>query len=79
MLLDYAELQAKRHKLMSMEDWVKKLDNFLEFNEYNVLDHAGKISKKMADELARAEYEKFRKIQDKNYISDYREIKKYLN
>ena len=43
MYLDYAENQAAKHRLMSMEDWAERLDLFLEFNEYDVLTHKGKI------------------------------------
>ena len=45
MYLDYAENQAKRHKLMSMNEWANRLDSFLEFNEYGLLETKGKISK----------------------------------
>jgi len=44
MYLDYAENQATRHKLMSMEDWVSSLDAFLKFNEYDILENPGKVS-----------------------------------
>ena len=59
MYLDYAENQARRHKLMSMEDWAIKLDKFLEFNEYELLENKGKISKNKADNKANSEYEQF--------------------
>ena len=52
MYLDYAENQAKRHIPMTMKDWVQKLDAFLQFNEYDVLKDAGKVSAKVAKELA---------------------------
>ena len=71
MYLDYAELQAKRHNLMSMEDWAKKLDGFLEFNEYGILDDNGNISMNQAKNKANLEYDKFRLIQDKKYQSDF--------
>ena len=71
MYLDYAENQAKRQKLMTMKDWVGKLDSFLEFNEYDILTNAGKVSRKVADDLAHKEFEKFRIKQDKDYISDF--------
>ena len=48
MYLDYAEDQAMRQRPMHMADWVTKLDGFLEFNERNVLTHAGSISADMA-------------------------------
>ena len=74
MYLDYAENQARRHKLMSMEDWAIKLDKFLEFNEYELLENKGKISKNKADNKANNEYEQFRIIQDMEYISDFDKI-----
>ena len=79
MYLDYAENQAKRHKLMTMKDWVTRLDSFLSFNEYEILNNAGTVSRKVADSLARAEYEKFRVKQDQDYISDFdKEMTKLL-
>lgn len=79
MYLDYAEEQAERHIPMRMADWAKKLDAFLQFNEREILDNPGKISHKVACELAKKEYEVFRKIQDQDYVSDFdKEIKKLL-
>lgn len=74
MYLDYAELQAKRNKAMKMKDWVQKLDMFLEFNEYNILRDAGKVSKKVADSFATKQYEKFRIKQDKEFKSDFDKV-----
>ena len=81
MYLDYAENQAERHKLMSMEDWVSRLDAFLNFNEYDILKNPGKVSHAVAKEIASKEFEKYRNIQDKEYISDFdKEVsKKYLD
>nr|WP_243687680.1 virulence RhuM family protein [Methanobacterium formicicum] len=81
MYLDYAENQAERHKLMSMEDWASRLDAFLKFNEYDILQNPGKVSHTVAKEIANKEFEKYRKIQDKDYISDFdKEVaKKYLD
>ena len=77
MYLDYAELQAARGRAMTMKDWVDKLNAFLKFSEYEILTNVGNISHKIAEALALKEHEKYRKIQDKNYISDFdREIKK---
>ncbi len=76
MYLDYAELQAARSKPMTMKDWVRKLNAFLKFSEYEILTNAGEISHEVAVALAESEYEKYRAIQDKNYISDFdREVK----
>lgn len=69
--LDYAELQAERKIPMSMEDWAKRLDGFLEFNGEELLIGAGKISAEQAKLHAETEYEKYRIIQDKLFMSDY--------
>ena len=81
MYLDYAENQANRHKLMSMEDWVSRLDKFLEFNEYDILKNPGKVTKAVAKEIASKEFEKYREIQDNDYISDFDKdvARKYLD
>ena len=71
MYLDYAELQAENHNAMTMKDWVEKLDAFLQFNGQEILHDAGKISHKVAQELAYKEYDKFKKKQDQLYISDF--------
>lgn len=71
MFLDYAENQAERAIPMRMQDWVKKLDAFLEFNEYDILHNPGKVSHEVATQLAQEEYERFRIGQDHSYISDF--------
>ena len=71
MYLDYAELQAENHNAMTMNDWVVKLDAFLQFNGQEILHDSGKISHKVAQELAYKEYDKFKKKQDQLYISDF--------
>ena len=71
MYLDYAELQAENHNAMTMKDWVEKLNAFLQFNGKEILHNAGKISAKVAQELAYKEYDKFRVKQDKLYKSDF--------
>lgn len=77
MYLDYAEFQASKAKPMYMKDWAIKLDAFLQFNEEEILNDKGKISRVVAAELAVKEYEAFRIKQDQNYISDFdRAIKK---
>lgn len=77
--LDFAELQAVEKIPMKMADWIEKLDDFLKASNRKLLDNAGKISHEKALEKANAEFEKYRKEQDKNYISDFdREVKKYL-
>lgn len=79
MFLDYAENQAKRQRLMGMDDWAYRLDSFLEFNEYDVLHNAGKISKQIADRLAKNEFKKYRVIQDKEFKSDFDKIASILS
>ena len=71
MYLDYAENLALRQKAMSMKDWASRLDKFLEFNEYQILHGKGSISRKAVDEFVKEEFDKFKPVQDKNYISDY--------
>ncbi len=73
MYLDYAENQAKKQHAMTMADWAEKLDSFLRFNEYEILDNPGKISHEVAKALAEQEFEKFRVIQDQEFISDFDE------
>lgn len=69
--LDYAELQTERKIPMSMEDWAKRLDGFLEFNGNELLTGPGKISAEQAKLHAETEYEKYRIIQDRLYESDF--------
>lgn len=77
MYLDYAEMQAVRNRPMYMKDWSEKLNAFLKFSEYEILTHNGKISHEVAVALAQKEYDSFRKIQDKNYLSDFdKELKR---
>ena len=71
MYLDYAENQAEKGKIMSMKDWIRKLDAFLVFNEYNILKDAGKVRSIVAKKFAEGEYNKFRVIQDNEYESDF--------
>ena len=74
MYLDFAERQAELGNLLSMRDWKDKLEVFLNINEYGILKGSGRITREIADKLALDEYEKYRKIQDKNYISDFDEL-----
>ena len=69
--LDYAELQAERQIPMSMEDWAKRLDGFLEFNGNEILTGARKISAEQAKLHAETEFEKYRIVQDRMFMSDY--------
>lgn len=80
MYLDYAENQAERGIAMKMADWADKLDAFLQFNEYEVLDNPGQISAVAAKKIAEDEYEKFRIVQDKMFESDFdREVRRIQN
>lgn len=75
--IDFADLQATNGRLMKMQDWIKKLDEFLTISEKKLLHSSGKVSAKQAENIALNEYNKYRTRQDKNYISDFdREIKK---
>lgn len=69
--LDYAEIQAERNIPMTMQDWSNKLNNFLTFMDYEVLQDAGKVSAEIAKLHAETEFEKYRIIQDKLYVSDF--------
>ena len=71
MYLDYAERQARRHIPMTMEDWAKKLDVFLQFNEEEVLHDKGRVSAEIAKSFAESEFEKYRVIQDRLFESDF--------
>ncbi|MCF6147963.1 MAG: virulence RhuM family protein [Candidatus Kuenenia sp.] len=75
--LDLAENRAQRQIPMKMTDWIQFLHNFLELSNYPILEDKGKISMLEAKLRAEQEYEVYRKVQDKNYISDFdREIKR---
>ena len=69
--LDLAEDRAERHIPMTMEGWAKRLDLFLQADDREVLKDAGKITAEIAKAKAEEEYEKFRPIQDKQFVSDY--------
>ena len=78
MYLDYAENQAARHIPMKMTDWINKLDAFLKFNEYQILDDAGHVSHEVAVKLAGEEFSKFRVIQDSDYENDFERAAKKI-
>ena len=71
MYLDYAENQAARQIPMKMVDWIQRLDAFLTFNEYEILQDAGKVSHAVAKALAEQAYETFRVTQDRAFESDF--------
>ena len=74
MYLDWAENFARRQMPMRMKDWITKLDGFLEFNSYTVLNSYGGIRRDSAAKAAVSEYEKFRVVQDAEYRSDFDEV-----
>lgn len=69
--LDLAEDRAERHIPMTMEDWAKRLDLFLMADDREVLQDAGKITAEIAKAKAEAEFEKYRVIQDRLFMSDF--------
>lgn len=62
--IEFAELQALQRKVMTMRDWINKLDEFLKLSEHELLDHAGKISAEQAKAKAEIEYVKYRALLD---------------
>lgn len=76
--LDFAELQAMRKIPMSMQDWAKRLDGFLEFNGNEILIGPGKISQEQARLHAESEFEKYRIVQDRLYESDFDRLVRQL-
>ena len=69
--LDVAEDMAKRHIPMTMEDWAKRIDKFLDVTDRPVLPDSGKVSAEYAKEYAETEFEKYRVIQDRLFQSDF--------
>ena len=72
--LDLAEIQAMRHIPMTMADWEERLNGFLKLWDHEILKDNGKISAEMAKIHAETEFEKYRVIQDRIYISDFDEL-----
>lgn len=71
LFLDIAENNAERNIAMYMNDWKNEVENALKVFHYDILEGKGKISHKQAKEKAESEYEKYKVIQDNNYISDF--------
>ena len=69
--LDMAESMAKRHIPMTMEDWAKRIDKFINLFESPILQDSGKVSAEYAKEFAESEFEKYRIIQDRLFQSDF--------
>ena len=77
--LDLAEDRAKRHIPMTMEDWAKYIDRFLTMDDRELLQDNGKVSAEQAKEFAESEFEKYRIVQDRLFMSDFdREIEDLL-
>ena len=75
--LDLAENRAERGILMKMEDWVTFLNGFLELSSYPILEDKGRVSALEAQIKAEQEYDRYRLIQDKDYLSDFdKEVKR---
>jgi hypothetical protein len=69
--LDLAEERAKRNIPMTMEDWAKRLDSFLEFDERSILQDAGTVTAEIAKAHAESEFEQYRIVQDRLFESDF--------
>lgn len=69
--LDMAESMAMRHIPMTMEDWAKRIDKFINLFESSILQDSGKVSAEYAKEFAESEFEKYRVIQDRLFQSDF--------
>lgn len=69
--LDFAESMANRHIPLTMADWEKRLNGFIEMFEYGLLQDAGKVTAEIAKLHAETEFEKYRIVQDRLFMSDY--------
>ena len=69
--LDLAEDRAKRHIPMTMEDWAKRIDKFLDSDDRPILNDSGKVSAEQAKDYAETEFEKYRIFQDRVFQSDF--------
>lgn len=79
MYLDYAERQARKHIPMTMEDWAKKLDVFLQLNDEVILRHKGQVTAEIAKAFAESEFDKYRVLQDRLFESDFDRVIKQLS
>ncbi len=78
MYLDYAETQANNRKIMTMKEWVTKLDAFLQFNEKDILTNTVTVTAEIAKAFAENQYEKYRIIQDRVLESDFDKMTKKM-
>ena len=69
--MDFAEHMAQRHIPLTMQDWETRLNRFIEMFEYGLLRDAGRVSAEIARLHAETEFEKYRVIQDREFLSDY--------
>lgn len=69
--LDFAETMTLRHIPLTMQDWETRLNRFIEMFEYGILQDAGKVSAEIAKLHAETEFEKYRIIQDRLFMSDF--------
>jgi hypothetical protein len=69
--LDFAENMTLRHIPLTMQDWEKRLNCFIEMFDYGILHDAGKVSAEIAKLHAETEFEKYRVIQDRLFMSDF--------
>ena len=76
--LDLAEERAKRKIPMTMEDWARRLDLFLEFDDRKILQDSGKVTAKLAQTHAESEFGKYRVVQDQLFESDFDRVIKQL-
>ncbi|MCD6198209.1 MAG: virulence RhuM family protein [Deltaproteobacteria bacterium] len=75
---ELAEDWARRRISMTMEDWAKRLDLFLEFDEREILQGSGKVTAEIARNFAESEFEKFRVVQDRLFESDFDRVVKQI-
>ena len=71
MYLDYAEDQAEQGNAMTMKDWAEKLNAFLQFNQKEILLDSGNVTAEIAKSFAETEFEKYKPIQDRHFVSDF--------
>ena len=71
LFLDYAEDMAEEQNIMTMQKWIDITDKLISFRDKKILKDSGKVSHRQAIEKAEKEYEKYKVIQDKNYVSDF--------
>lgn len=76
--LELAEERAQRKIPMTMEDWAKRLDMFLEFDEREILQDSGKVTAQIAKDFAESEFEKYRIVQDRLFESDFDKVLKQI-